>query len=285
MSDYTDITLEIEDPVAVITLRRPEKLNAFTYHTLAELQGAVEAAVADRRVVGIVITGEGRAFSAGLDSQALVDVTAAEARAPGSRSGVPGPEIPGLFAYLMAVPKPVIAAVNGVAAGGGLVLAAKCDVRIAAADAWFTTVFMKRGLIGEPGMTWLLPRLVGPGRAMDLLVTSKRIEAAEALRIGLVEYVCDEGEDVVERARAYVRALPGNIAPLAFAATKSLMYAHMGADYERAFREADAVQWKAVARPDATEGARALIEKRPPNFERLGPHPPAPSSDAAGEGE
>lgn len=270
MAEYTDVSLEIEDPVAVVTLRRPEKLNAFTYHTLAEVQRAVDAAVADRRVVGIVITGEGRAFSAGLDSQALIDVTAAEASAPGSRSGVPGPEIPGLFTYLLAVPKPVIAAVNGVAAGGGFVLAAKCDVRIAAANASFTTVFMKRGLIGEHGMTWLLPRLVGPGRAMDLLMTSKRIDAAEAHRIGLVEYVCAEGEDVVERARQYVREVAANIAPLAFAETKSLMYAHMGADYERAFREADAVQWKAVGRPDATEGARALIEKRAPKFERLG---------------
>ncbi len=270
MSDFTDISLEIDDPVALLTLRRPEKLNAFTYHTLSEIQQAIEAAVADRRVVGIVITGEGRAFSAGLDSQALVDVTAAEAKAPGSRATVPGPAIPGLFTYLLAVPKPVIAAVNGVAAGGGLVLAAKCDVRMAAAAASFTTVFLKRGLIGEHGMTWILPRLVGPSRAMDLLMTSRRIDAPEAHRIGLIDYLCEEGEDVVERAKAYVRDVAANTAPLAFAETKSLIYAHMGADYERAFREADAVQWKAVARPDATEGARALMEKRAPKFERLG---------------
>ncbi|MBK9613234.1 enoyl-CoA hydratase-related protein [Candidatus Amarobacter glycogenicus] len=270
MADYTDIEVEIEDPVGVLRINRPEKLNAFTYHTLAEIQRGVDELVADRRVVGIVITGTGRAFSAGLDSQALVDVTAAEASEPGSRSGAPGPQIPGLFTNLLAVPKPVVAAVNGVAAGGGFVLAAKCDVRIAAAGASFTTVFMKRGLIGEHGMTWLLPRLVGPGRAMDLMMTSKRIDASEAQRIGLVEYVCEEGEDVVERAKAYIRDISGSIAPLAFAETKSLMYAHMGADYERAFREADVVQWRAVGRPDATEGARSLIEKRAPNFERLG---------------
>ena len=268
MSSYTDIALEIVDPVAVITLRRPEKLNAFSYHTLAEIKDAIDIAVADKRVVGIVITGEGRAFSAGLDSQALVDVTASEASAPGSRSGVPGPEIPGLFTYLLAVPKPVIAAVNGVAAGGGLVLAAKCDVRIASTAASFTTVFLKRGLIGEHGMTWILPRLIGPSRTMDLLMTSKRIDAAEALRIGLVDYQCEPGE-LLERARDYVRDIATNMAPLAFAETKSLMYSHMGADYERAFREADAVQWKAVARADATEGARALMEKRAAKFERL----------------
>src|SRR5690349_13738140 len=100
MAEYTDIQLEIEEPAGVITMRRPDKLNAFTDHMLAALQRAIEAAVADPRVVGIVIAGEGRAFSAGLDSQALVDVTTAEANAPGSRSGVPGPDIPGLFTYL-----------------------------------------------------------------------------------------------------------------------------------------------------------------------------------------
>ncbi|MEO8538414.1 MAG: enoyl-CoA hydratase-related protein [bacterium] len=269
MSEYSDIVVEVEDPVGVLRINRPEKLNAFTYHTLGEMQRAIDDLVAEQRVVCIVITGTGRAFSAGLDSQALVDVTAAEASSPGSRSSVPGPQIPGLFTNLLAVPKPVIAAVNGVAAGGGFVLAAKCDVRIAAASASFTTVFMKRGLIGEHGMTWLLPRLVGPGAAMDLMLTSKRIDAAEAKRLGLVEYVCDDGEDVLERAKAYAREISGSFAPMAFAETKAMMYSHMGADYERAFREADAVQWKAVGRPDATEGARALVEKRAPKFERL----------------
>jgi enoyl-CoA hydratase/carnithine racemase len=105
---------------------------------------------------------------------------------------------------------------------------------------------------------------------MDLLITSRRFDAAEAHRLGFADYVCEEGEDVVERAKSYVRDAAANIAPLAFAETKSLMHAHMGADYERSFREADAVQWKAVGRPDATEGARALMEKRAPKFERLG---------------
>ena len=266
--DYADIR-EIGDPGRSLPCAA-EKLTR-SLHTWPRSGAAIAAVVADRGV-GIVITGEGRAFSAGLDSQALVDVTAAEASAPGSRSTVPGPEIPGLFTYLLAVPKPVIAAVNGVAAGGGLVLAAKCDVRIASAAASFTTVFLKRGLIGEHGMTWILPRLVGPSRAMDLLMTSKRIDAAEAHRIGLVDYVCEEGEDVVARAKAYVREVAANAAPMAFAETKSLMYAHMGADYERAFREADAVQWKAVGRPDATEGARAWW-RTCAELRAAGPHP------------
>lgn len=268
MAEYTDITLEIEDPVAVLTLRRPEKLNAFTYHTLAEIKQAIDAATASAEVVGIVVTGEGRAFSAGLDSQALTDTVAAETSSPGSRSSG-SEELPGLFSYFLASPKPIIAAVNGVAAGGGFVLAMKCDVRIASTAASFTTVFLKRGLIGEHGMTWVLPRLVGPGRAMDLLMTSKRIDAAEAHRIGLAESVC-EPADLLDTAKAYVREVAANCSPGAFADTKRLMYEHMGGGYAQAFREADAVQWQALRRPDATEGARALVEKRSAKFERLG---------------
>lgn len=267
MAKYTDISLEIDDPVAVLTLRRPEKLNAFTYHTLAEFKAAIDEAVSDPRVVGIVITGEGRAFSAGLDSQALVEVTASEAARPGERSAGASDELPGLFTYLLTTPKPVVAAVNGVAAGGGLVLATKCDVRMASTGSSFTTVFLKRGLIGEHGMTWILPRLVGPGRAMDLLMTSRRVDAIEAHGIGLVDYLF-EPDELLGQAKAYVRTIAENMAPLAFAETKQLMYEHMGIDYSRAFIEADRVQWQAVGRPDATEGARALVEKRPARFER-----------------
>ncbi|MFN0147905.1 MAG: enoyl-CoA hydratase-related protein [Dehalococcoidia bacterium] len=268
MSGYTDIVVEVEDPVAVIRLDRPEKLNAFTHHTLAEIQRAVEAAAADPAVVGIVITGTGRAFSAGLDSQSLAETTADGGRSLRAERR-DETEIPGLFTYLLAVPKPVIAAVNGVAAGGGLVLAAKCDVRFASTAASFTTVFLKRGLIAEHGTSWLLPRLVGPGRALDLLWTSKRIDAAEAYRIGLVEYLC-EPEELLDRARAYVRELAANAPPKTIADTKRLVYAHLGAGYPEAFRDADAAQWVALERPDAAEGARALLEKRAATFERLG---------------
>lgn len=267
MAEYTDITLEVEDPVAVLTLRRPEKLNAFTYHTLAEIRRAIDSAVADPCVVGIVVTGEGRAFSAGLDSQTLSSVVAEETSGTSSRAA--SDELPGLFSFFFTVPKPIIAAVNGVAAGGGFVLATKCDVRIASTAASFTTVFLKRGLIGEHGMTWILPRLVGPGRAMDLLMTSRRFDAAEAHRLGLVETVC-EPEALLQTAKDYVREVAANCAPKAFADTKRLLYEHMGGAYAQAFREADAVQWQALKRPDATEGARALLEKRPAQFERLG---------------
>jgi enoyl-CoA hydratase/carnithine racemase len=118
-------------------------------------------------------------------------------------------------------------------------------------------------------MTWLLPRLIGPGATMDLLLTNKRIDAVEAHRIGLVDYLCDP-EDLVERAKDYLVHIAANAAPLAIADTKRLLYRHMGAPYPEAFREADTVQWEAIKRPDANEGALALFEKRRASYRRVG---------------
>jgi enoyl-CoA hydratase/carnithine racemase len=182
MRTFTDIIYEVDDPVAIIRLDRPGKLNAFTHETLAQLRQAVDMAHGDKRVVGIVITGEGRGFCAGLDAEVLED-TARQAN-EGQR-GESTDEIPGLFTYLLAVDKPVIAAVNGVAAGGGFVLACLCDVRFASTAASFTTIFSKRGLISEHGTSWVVPRLVGTGAALDLLWSSRKIAASEAYRLGL----------------------------------------------------------------------------------------------------
>lgn len=271
---YQDIVVHTEDPVCVITLNRPEKLNAFTYRTLGELRRAVEAAAADPAVVGIVITGAGRGFSAGLDADTLAAVTGAAgagevpAEAAVVGRGADG-ELPGLFSYLLQVPKPVVAALNGVAAGGGVVLAALCDVRIASVDASLTTVFLKRGLVAEHGTSWVLPRLLGPGRALDLLWTSRRIGAEEALAAGMVEHVVPAAE-LLERAVAYVREIAANASPAAVAATKRMVYEHLGLGYADALRDADREQWLALDGPDAAEGAAALLEKRPPRFGRLG---------------
>ncbi len=268
MGDYHDIEVEIEDPVAVIRLNRPEKLNAVTYPMLGEIRRAVNEAAVDPRVVGIVITGAGRGFCAGLDSQALVDVTAdgGESRRGESASNT---ETPGMFTYFYDIPKPIVAAVNGVAAGGGLMLALMSDVRIASTNGSFVTVFLKRGLIAEHGSSWILSRLVGPGRAFDLLWTSDRIDAAKALEYGMVEYLV-EPDELLDRAKEYVRKIAANSAPKAIAETKRLVYAAMGKGIDEALREAEVSQWNAVASPDATEGARALMEKREPRFERLG---------------
>jgi len=275
---YTDIEVELDDPVCTIRLNRPERLNAFTYHTLAELRRAVDHAAVDPAVVGIVITGNGRGFCSGLDAETLRSIT--EAAAGGDeqagRSDPKSTEVPGLFTYLLQVPKPVIAAVNGVAAGGGFVLAMMCDIRFAAPEASFLTVFLKRGLAAEHGTTWTLPRLLGPGRALDLLWSSRKIGAAEAREIGLVDYIVENdagtaaGSDVVSRAQAYVRELAAAASPASMADAKRMVYEQLGMGYPDALRQTDAIQNDTLSRRDAYEGARALIEKREPNFDRLG---------------
>ena len=259
-----ELLYEIDDPVATITLNRPETLNALTYPMLGAFREAVDDAARDPRVVGIVVTGAGRGFCSGLDASVLQATTTT-----GSSSRPKTDEVPGLFTWLLAVPKPIISAVNGVAAGGGFVLAAMSDLRIASTAGSFTTIFSKRGLIAEHGMTWLVPRLIGTGAALDLLWTSRRIDAAEAHRIGLVQQVV-EPDDLLTACRRYVVDLAENVSPASLADTKRLVYEGYGVRYPEALREIDEVQYAALDRVDAKEGAVALIEKRAPDFPRLG---------------
>lgn len=263
---YTDIEYEVVGNAAVLRLNRPEKLNAFTYHTLREIRAAVDASVANSDVIGIIITGNGRAFSAGLDSAVLASVTSGQSASTSGTSTAN--ELPGIFSYLLAVPKPVIAAINGVAAGGGLILALMSDIRFASTSAAMTTVFLKRGLIAEHGSSWILPRLVGTGKALDLLWASDKLDAEASLQLGLVDRLV-EPDALISEAVAYIEKLAVTSAPAAMAETKRLVYAHLGKGYEEALREADVSQNEFVARDDAREGAMALIEKRTPNFQRL----------------
>ncbi|HEX9259308.1 MAG TPA: enoyl-CoA hydratase-related protein [Acidimicrobiales bacterium] len=260
----TEIRYEVEDPVAVVTLDRPDKLNALTLPMVVELRRVVGEAATDPAVVGIVITGAGRGFCSGLDSAALSATTTA-----GSSSRPKADGVPGLFTWLLEIPKPVIAAVNGVAAGGGFVLATMADVRIASTAASFTSIFSKRGLIAEHGTTWTVPRLVGTGAALDLLWSSRKIDAHEAHRLGLVQQLT-EPDDLLAAARRYIVDLAENVSPASLADTKRLVYRHLGTGYDEALRETDEVQYAALDRIDAKEGAAALLEKRPPRFPRLG---------------
>jgi enoyl-CoA hydratase/carnithine racemase len=260
----TELRFEIDDPVALITLDRPATLNALTYPMLGAFREAVDAAARDPRVVGIVVTGEGRGFCSGLDASVLQQTANA-----GSSTRPTTDDVPGLFTWLLSIPKPIVAAVNGVAAGGGFVLAMMSDLRIASSSAAFTSIFSKRGLIAEHGMTWVLPRLIGAGAALDLLWSSRKIDAAEAHRIGHVQQV-GEPDDLLAACRRYVVDLAENVSPASLADTKRLVYEGFGVTYRDALQEIDAVQYAALDRIDAKEGAAALIEKRPPSFPRLG---------------
>src|ERR671912_835645 len=145
-----------------------------------------------------------------------------------------------------------------------------CDLRIASTAGSFTTIFSKRGLVAEHGTTWIVPRLVGTGAALDLLWSSRRIDAAEAHRIGLVQQLV-EPDDLVAAARRYVVDLAGNVSPASLADTKRLVYEGYGVTYPDALATIDGVQYAALDRADAKEGAAALIDKRPPNFPRYAP--------------
>jgi len=256
------VVYEVEESVATVRLNRPEKLNAFTYEMIDAIRAAVDRAAADDRVVGIVITGAGRGFSAGLDAADLA--RSAEAGPPPSASAQ-GDDLPALFSYLVRVPKPVIAAVNGVAAGGGFVLAMMCDLRFASEDASFTTIFSRRGLVAEHGTSWILPRLVGTSRALDLLWSARRIDAAEAFRIGFVDRLVSR-EHLLAEAAGYVRDLGTNCSRRALAVMKAQVYRHVAVPFDVACHETARLVLEALAHPDATEGAAALLERRPPRF-------------------
>ncbi len=261
------VIYESHDCAAIVRLNRPEKLNAFTYAMLDEIRAAIGRAAADEAVVGIVVTGSGRAFSAGLDAADLARSAAAGAPPDEGRSADPA-ELPALFSYLLRVPKPIIAAVNGVAAGGGFVLAMMCDLRFASDDASFTTVFSKRGLIAEHGTSWLLPRMVGTGRSLDLLWSSRRFDAQEAFRIGFADRVVAR-DRLLGEAAGYIRDLAANVSPRSLAVIKSQIYRHWSLGLEDAIRDADELMKQALKHPDATEGVASFTERRPPRFTRV----------------
>lgn len=262
-SETSHVTYELADSAAIVRLNRPDKLNAFTLAVIGEIRAAVERAAADECATGIIITGNGRGFSAGLDAGDL----ARSAASGESGASTPPDELPALFSFLLRIPKPVIAAVNGVAAGGGFVLAMMCDLRFASDSASFTTVFSKRGLIAEHLTSWLLPRMVGTSRALDLLWSSRRVDAAEALRIGLVDRVVP-ADRLLGDASAYIADLAANVSPRSMAVIKSQIYRHWAVAVDAAARETDTMMTQALKHPDATEGVMSFVERRPPRFAR-----------------
>jgi enoyl-CoA hydratase/carnithine racemase len=260
-----EIQFETLGRAALIRLNRPQTLNALTLPMLAEIRALVARAEADPEVTAIAFTGEGRGFCSGLDSSALV----ASTQAGSAAQRVETERLPGMFSYLLEVRKPVIAAVNGVAAGGGFILAMMSDLRFGSENASFTTVFSKRGLIAEHGASWLLPRLVGASRALDLLWSSRRVNAEEALRIGLLDRVVP-AEALVESVADYVHELARNVSPNSMAIMKSQVYRHLGEAARPALEDSDRLTRASLDHPDAKEGAMALFERRAAKFQQLG---------------
>ena len=271
---YEEITYEVDDPVATITLSRPESLNAWTNTMGDEVRDAISRAVGDPAVVGIVITGAGRAFCAGADMNMLDglssggDSSAATADGSSVPEGAHAGDFDGRYGYLMTVPKPIIAAVNGAVAGMAYPFALSCDLRIGCDESLFLTAFAQRGLIAEWGIGWLLSELVGPSVALDLLMSSRRVGGEEAYRIGLLNRLVPRDE-LLWTARQYIEDLAANCSPTSIAVMKRQVVEHTHRGLGAAEAESQRLMVESFGRPDFAEGVRSFIEKRPPRFQRL----------------
>jgi enoyl-CoA hydratase/carnithine racemase len=274
-----------DDGVAVLTLNRPERLNAWTgelEQTYFELLRECAAAPAVRV---IVVTGAGRGFCAGADMQSLQaigDVAQGDGEAQNGAvtSGDAGQDTTANGAALeqfehtpqtftLSVPKPVIAAINGPCAGIGLVQALMCDVRFVAENAKLTTAFARRGLVAEHGISWILPRLVGPARALDLLLSGRVVLGREAVELGLCNRATP-AETVLEETLAYARELARQCSPASMATMKRQVYAALSQPLEEALADADRLMLESFSGPDFVEGVASFVERRDPSFAALG---------------
>jgi len=249
------VTYDVSDGVAVLTLNRPDRLNAWVPEMQVRYFDLLEQAAADADVRAIVVTGAGRGFCAGADMEVLQGNASEDAQ---------GDDRPQTFPTT--VPKPVIAAVNGPAAGLGLVMALMCDIRFAAAGAKLTTAFARRGLIAEHGMSWTLPRLVGSANALDLLFSGRVILAEEALGMGLVNAV-HPADELLDRTLEYARELATWSSPTSMAVMKKQVYEHMELGAGPALEESNKLMIESFGRPDFAEGVASFVEGRTPQFE------------------
>ena len=265
------VLFEVQDRVALLTLNRPDRLNAWIPELQTRYFDLLDECAEREDVRAIVLTGAGRGFCAGADMQGL------EQLADGDRNGGSTAHDPRPVTYALGIPKPVIAAVNGACAGLGLVHAVMCDLRFAARSAKFTTAFARRGLVAEHGLSWMLPRLVGPARALDLLLSGRIVLGDEAADLGLVNRAVDD-DQVLDEALAYARMLATECSPASMAQMKAQVYG----DYERTLAEslehANRLMAESFSGPDFGEGVRSFIERRTPEFAPLAGRPASVAS-------
>ena len=262
MDDQT-LLVDRHDSVAVVTLNRPAKLNAMD----ASLRDGIPALAAklrgDDQVRAVVITGAGKGFCSG------VDLTGG----PRDRSELSQNQrlddlawVGRLALGVYGLDKPTVAAVNGVAAGAGMSLALACDLRVGGPNARFKVIFLERSLSAEAGMSYLLPRIIGYSRAADLLFTSREVRSDEAYRMGLLDRLVNEGEDVVECGVDLARQMAA-MPPLALRSAKRALQHNLDAEFNEALRyEAVTSGWARRAPNDAQEAIASFRERRPPRF-------------------
>ncbi|MFI7613836.1 enoyl-CoA hydratase-related protein [Nonomuraea terrae] len=246
----------LDQGVLTLTFNRPETLNAWTgamgrryFDLLAEAEG-------DPAVRAVVVTGAGKGFCSGADFKTLAAIQS------GSYEEVPDPR-PNTFPTTIG--KPIIAAVNGACAGLGLVHALMCDLVFTAEEAKWTTAFARRGLIAEYGLSWVLPRLVGPQRAMDVLLSGRTFTGREAYEMGLANRAVP-GESLLARAQEYARELAVHSSPASMAVIKRQVWHDWDVTLEESAKAATQEMAASFKRPDFQEGVASFLERRPPNF-------------------
>src|SRR5919198_1783714 len=257
MSEVVERT--VEDGVALLTLNRPDRLNAWTDEMERAYFDLLEDCEGRQDVRVIVVTGAGRGFCAGADMDELKAIGdgGIENRLE-ERQRRPQ-------TFPLTIPKPIVAAINGPCAGIGLVQALMCDIRFAAQGAKITTAFSRRGLVAEHGISWILPRLVGPARALDLLLSGRVVLAEEAAELGLVNRAI-EPDRLLEETLAYAHDLAANCSPASMAAMKRQVYSDLERGLDQALAEANRLMLESLAAPDFREGVASFVERREPRF-------------------
>jgi 2-(1,2-epoxy-1,2-dihydrophenyl)acetyl-CoA isomerase len=254
---YETILYEVSDGVAILTMNRPDKFNAFNERMNKEITDALKQAQKDSEVRCILLTGAGRAFNAGQD---LGDVLEGDVDFGGFLRNRYNP----MILQFQKTEKPILAAINGVAAGAGMSIALACDIRLASNKASLVNAFVNIGLVPDSGGCYFLPRIVGIGKALELAMTGEKVSAEEALRLGLVNQVYP-AEQFWEESLSYARKLAA-LPTRGIGLIKRTMYKGLGMDLEETLEYEAHVQEVAGNTADYKEGVNAFMEKRAPKF-------------------
>jgi len=272
--DHKATRYTVADQIATITLHRPQRMNAWTGRMHTEYRYCLDLAERDHDVRAIVITGAGRGFCVGGDSEALQGHIERGGYDPGTPTALAEPgygtaaEFDASFAYHFGLSKPVVAAINGAAAGVGLALACFADLRFAAAGVKLTTAHGKLNLPAEYGLSWLLPRMIGLTRANELLLTSRVFFAEEALAFGLINGVYPAAE-LLEKTYAFTHNMIATVAPNSLRQTRWQIYRDLHRDIGTAVRDSEALLTSMMRERDYAEGVAAFLEKRTPDWAGL----------------
>ncbi|MGI8746037.1 MAG: enoyl-CoA hydratase [Bryobacteraceae bacterium] len=273
---HSEILYDVSDRIATITLNRPDKLNAWTAVMEQEVQSSIQQAEQDEAVRVIVITGSGRGFCAGADMSLLSGIArhglSGAAQDHALRNSGNGalrqnvrPDFQKKYSYFPSIQKPIIAAINGPAVGLGFIISLYCDLRFASDTARFGTAFAKRGLIAEYGLAWLLPRLIGPAHALDLLLSARLVDAQEAFRMGLVNQVFPR-DRFMDGVNAYARELANGVSPRSMRVIKRQVYNAMFETLAESFEASEQEMVDSLQCEDFKEGVAHFVEKRAPSF-------------------